>query len=79
MEYDIHVEEATCDGYGEIETQRDGVNATGPWVDITDDKCHECEGGGLVYAGREHYDSVADLKTDYPESLAKNLDTGKWV
>jgi hypothetical protein len=82
MEYDIHVECAVCEGRGEIETQRGGVNANGPWVDITDDKCRECEGGGFIYVGREHYDSVADLRADYPESLAKhvyNLDAGEWI
>jgi len=79
MEYDIHVECSACDGYGEIETQRGGVNANGPWIDITGDKCDKCEGGGLVYAGRERYDSVAELRADYPESLVKNLDTGEWI
>ena len=78
MEFDIHIECAECEGLGEIENLRHGVDANGPWVDITDQKCRECEGGGLVYVGREVYDSVADLKADYPESMAQNLDTKEW-
>ena len=78
MEFDIHIECAECEGFGEIENLRHGVDANGPWVDITDQKCRECEGGGLGYVGREVYDSVADLKADYPESMAQNLDTKEW-
>ncbi len=76
--YDIHVECAACEGFGEIENLRHGVDANGPWVDITDQKCHECEGGGLVYVGRKFYDSLADLKFHYPESIVRNLATGEW-
>jgi ubiquitin len=79
MEFDIHVECIKCGGYGEMDTQHGSVNANGPWVEIIGDQCDQCEGGGLVYAGREHYDSVADLRADYPESFAKNLNTGEWV
>ena len=77
MEYDIHIECAACD-CGMTETQVGGVDANGPWAEYRESKCHECDGSGIVYVGREVYDSLADLKADYPESFAKNLATGEW-
>ena len=69
MEYDIHVEFSACEGYGEIESQRGGVNANGPWVDFIEHACDECDGWGLTYVGMETHDSLADVKADYPESF----------
>ena len=77
-QFDIHIQCVECEGSGEIENLRHGVDANGPWVDITGQKCHECE-NGLRYVGIEHYDSAKDLKADYPESMAKNLQTGEWL
>ena len=78
MEYDIHVECAACEGFGENETQVGGVNANGPWTEYREAKCYECDGSGIVYAGRETYDSLADLKADYPRSFVQNLATKEW-
>jgi len=76
-EFDIWIKCATCDSSGSIEKQRHGVDASGPWVDITDQKCPECD-EGLRYMGREYYDGVTDLRADYPFAFAMNLKTKKW-
>ena len=72
-EFDIHIQCTGCDGSGKIENLRHGVDASGPWVDITDQECHECD-DGFRYVGREHYDSVDDLKADYPDSMVFRRD-----
>jgi hypothetical protein len=77
-DFDIHIQCAACDGSGNTENLRHGVDANGPWVDITDQECPECE-GGLRYVGREYYDSVTDLRADYPTAFARNLETKGWA
>ena len=76
-EFDIYIKCAVCDSSGSIEKQRHGVGVNGPWVDITDQECPECD-EGLRYGGREYYDSVTDLRADYPLAFAYNLKTKKW-
>ena len=77
-EFDIHLQCVACEGSGKIENLRHGVDANGPWVDITDQECPECD-EGLRYGGREYYDSVTDLRADYPTAFARNLETRKWA
>ena len=75
MEFEIHYQCETCDGYGDIEDVRDGVNAAGPWVEHIKRPCEDCDGGLIMTV--DTYDSVADVKADYPLSFVKH--EGKWV
>jgi hypothetical protein len=79
MDFDIHIECAECDGFGVLDQTAHGVNANGPWVDITEHDCPECDGSGLRHVGIETHDSLADLKADYPESFVKNMETQEWL
>jgi len=78
MQFDIHIQCADCDGFGTHDHAAYGVNANGPWVDITEQNCYVCEGQGLLYVGRETYDNLSDLKSDYPESIVQNIETREW-
>ena len=67
MQFDIHIECPNCDGFGSLEE-----------AVYTDHYCVQCDGAGLIYAGRETHESLADVKADYPESFIKNIETGEW-
>ena len=75
-QFDIHVACKECDGYGLIEKTKHGDAS--PWAEIFEQDCGECDGSGLQCLGIEIYDSVADVKEDYPESFIKNMETGEW-
>ena len=77
MEFEIHYECRSCDGYGVIEDVSDGVNAAGPWVEHIERPCEDCDGGLIMVT--DTYDSVADVKADYPLSFVRNRATGERV
>ena len=78
MQFDIHIECPNCDGFGSLEEVHASVDLNGTVPVYTDYYCAQCEGAGLIYAGRETHESLADVKADYPESFVKNIETGKW-
>jgi DnaJ-class molecular chaperone len=63
-QFQIWLECGACEGYGTTAAPPRG--------------CGECDGKGLTQIKDESFDSVEDLKADYPESTARNTSTGRW-
>ena len=79
MMYDIYIECEECEGFGKLENTIGGVDNNGPWQENVEEHCYKCDGEGLVYIGRENFEDVSELKSEYPHSFAKNMETGEWV
>ena len=77
--YDIHIECEECEGFGKLENNIGGIDNNGPWQENVEEHCYKCDGEGLVYIGRENFEDVSELKSEYPHSFAKNMETGEWV
>ena len=77
--YDIHIECEECGGSGKLENTIGGIDNNGPWQENVEEHCYKCDGEGLVYIGRENFEDVSELKSEYPHSFAKNMETGEWV
>ena len=77
--YDIYIECEECEGFGKLENTIGGVDNNGPWLENVEEHCYKCDGEGLVYIGRENFEDDSELKSEYPHSFAKNMETGEWV
>ena len=70
MTYHILFDCETCEGTGESNVRRGGVDCSGPWITDYLTNCTECEGTGetLYSISDEFYNSIDEVTLDYPTS-----------
>ena len=65
MEYEIKDQCQECEGFGKIEHQRsETLFSVSP--------CPECDGEAFTTV-HETYDSIQDLRADYPDAMVKEM------
>ena len=65
MEYELKYQCQECEGFGKIEHQRsETLFSVSP--------CPECDGEAFTTV-HETYDSIQDLRADYPDAMVKEM------
>ena len=65
MEYEIKYQCQECEGFGKIEHQRSETL-------FSVSTCPECDGEAFITV-QETYDSIQDLRADYPDAKVKEM------
>jgi hypothetical protein len=56
-----------CESNGVVEMITHGTNSNGPWVDITEQQCLECDGVGTRDKVVSNFTSIWDVADEYLE------------